>query len=191
LGFHGVFGNDLLAYCILDSDYHSDDEIDERHKEASDNGVHLHIWKNKEIENYLLVPEALSRLIVNKMPRRAAIPKADEIADKMKELADGFSQEVIEALADEYQRRNRSLGAAKVFRMAREHIAQTRSDHGSLIPIVSGKKLISMLSDWSKKEFGVSFSSLSIARELRKNEIPDEVCAVIQSMENDEPFQQR
>jgi hypothetical protein len=54
---------DILVYCLFDSDYHTDEEIEERITDAKRLSVELHIWKKKEIENYLLVPSAINRLI--------------------------------------------------------------------------------------------------------------------------------
>jgi hypothetical protein len=47
-------GESIITYCLLDSDYHSPDEITERRDQARERNVQLHIWSSKEIENYLL-----------------------------------------------------------------------------------------------------------------------------------------
>ena len=49
-------GEGIVTYCILDSDYHVREEIDQRLKEAKGKNISLHIWQKKELENYLLVP---------------------------------------------------------------------------------------------------------------------------------------
>lgn len=74
-GFHNLreaFGTSKLFYeetrgmikciCILDSDYYPNDMIEKKYKEAHDNYLDLHIWKRKELENYLLEPQVLFRL---------------------------------------------------------------------------------------------------------------------------------
>jgi len=45
-----------------------------------------------------------------------------------------------------------------------------------------------MLSDWSKKDYGISFNAISIAREMKKEEINDEVVEVIECIEINTPF---
>ena len=50
----------IRVYCLLDSDYHTPQQITARLAQAADAGVDLHIWKRKEIENYLLVPRPFS-----------------------------------------------------------------------------------------------------------------------------------
>ncbi len=53
LAMKNVFGESVHCYCILDRDYHPDEEIEERHRQAGERGVSLHVWNKKELENYL------------------------------------------------------------------------------------------------------------------------------------------
>jgi AAA domain, putative AbiEii toxin, Type IV TA system/AAA domain len=46
-------GEEVVTYCVLDSDYHASEEIEGRLRDATMKGVELHIWRRKEIENYL------------------------------------------------------------------------------------------------------------------------------------------
>jgi predicted ATP-dependent endonuclease of OLD family len=67
----------IVTYCILDSDYHNKEEIKDRYKDAHDKQVRLHIWQRKEIENYLLVPVAIFRIISK--GKRSSKPLSVEI----------------------------------------------------------------------------------------------------------------
>ena len=49
LALKNAVGERIVTYCLLDRDYHTDEEIEERIHEASRAGVHLHIWTQKEI----------------------------------------------------------------------------------------------------------------------------------------------
>ena len=40
-------GKPIVTYCFFDSDYHTDEEIDERYAEAAQHKVNLHIWHRK------------------------------------------------------------------------------------------------------------------------------------------------
>ncbi len=54
-------GEAITTYCVLDSDYFSEEEKAHRLQQAIDRNVELHIWSRKEIENYLLVPWAITK----------------------------------------------------------------------------------------------------------------------------------
>lgn len=53
---------EIKTYCILDRDYHSDTEIAELYRKAGENHLNLHVWKRKEIENYILTPQSVFKL---------------------------------------------------------------------------------------------------------------------------------
>lgn len=53
----------MKLLCILSSHNHSKDEIKERNSEAKDNGVNIHIWEKKELENYAINPDVIYRYI--------------------------------------------------------------------------------------------------------------------------------
>lgn len=66
-----ALGEEISTYCLLDSDYHTQEAISARYKEALRVGVRLHIWQRKEIENYLLVPSAIMRVMLAKVRKKS------------------------------------------------------------------------------------------------------------------------
>ena len=56
-------GGLIACYCIFDRDYHIQDELDKRQKDAKGRGIELHIWQLKKLENYLLCAAAIHRAI--------------------------------------------------------------------------------------------------------------------------------
>ena len=77
-------GQSIVVYCVLDSDYHTKEERENRMKEAAKSGVHLHIWSNKEIENYCLDPAVIQRTIQSRMSKKKKPPSVDEIKNKIR-----------------------------------------------------------------------------------------------------------
>ena len=63
----------IITYCIFDSDFHVEEEKKQRLLDAKSNDINLHIWNKKEIENYLLVPSAICRLIKDKKKAERSI----------------------------------------------------------------------------------------------------------------------
>jgi energy-coupling factor transporter ATP-binding protein EcfA2 len=184
MGFRNALGQDIKCYCILDSDYHSPQEIAERYREAHQRGVQLHIWERKEIENYLLVPAAIARLIAKRVANRVTPPSATEIKAKIIAIADDMEDEIFDAMATEFLSNDRSLRQTGANRSARQRIHDLRRNTGDLTSIASGKALLSALAGWSKSEFGVSFSAVNVAGEITIAEMQDELLAVIRGIES-------
>ena len=57
--------------------------------------------------------------------------------------------------------------------------------------IAPGKQMISALSDWSQKNFGVSFNATKLASFLQETEIHPEMRAVVEAIESHDLFPAR
>ena len=184
LTFKNALDETIRTYCILDSDFHSQTEVEARYREAAKHDIDLHIWLKKEIENYLLSPPAISRVIAKRVGRRMSLPTREEIKEVITKLADGMENEVLDAIATEVWSNARSLGQAGANRGARKRIQEMRQSTGSILDLVSGKGLLAKLSEWSQTEFGVSFGPVAIARAMKFDEIDPEVRSVLTAIEN-------
>lgn len=181
-------GEAITAYCILDSDYHTEEEILRRYEQASQRGIQLHIWHMKEIENYLLIPSVITRVIADGMVDGSEGPAAHDVQSKIDEIAEEMKDNILDALSHEYISQNRAGGvscANQKARLRRDKAWETREGRYG---IIYGKRVISRLSEWAQASFCVSFGSPRIARELRGNEIPAEVKSVVRAMERSQAF---
>ena len=176
-------GEKITTYCVLDRDYFPKEEIDDRYAEAKQWGVRLRVWAKKELENYLLVPSAVNRFIMDKQSpgRPASSVKAiekeiDRVVDAMRDspISDG--------VASEYFARNKKRGIASANRAARKLVASAWKSRDARWSMAPGKEVLSRLSDWSKAEYGVSFGPAQIARAMTPAEVDPEVAGVIRAV---------
>jgi hypothetical protein len=181
-------GQSITTYCILDSDYHTEEEIAERRSEAKLKNVQLHIWSRKEVENYLLNPATIHRLVAASLRPNRTPPSIDEIASELDALSVKLHDEINDALASEYLARNRAGGITKANRYARERLKKYWTSREGRLSIAPGKTLISSLSQWTQAKCGVSLNSAKLARELLPREIPQEIHDVIGAIERAKPF---
>ena len=179
-----VTGDAVVLYCILDSDYHSDEELQKQYHDAQQVGIQLHIWRRKEIENYLVVPRSIRSVLWQETPWDAAIPSEEEIVARIDEITLGMEDDVFDSIASETCRQSRSVDTKTANRKAREAIAELKRQGRPLVELVSGKALISALSRWTQEKWGVSLSPRRIAKAMRSEDIPDEVVQVLESIEN-------
>lgn len=183
-----ALGEPITTYCLLDSDYHTPEEISERYGQAVERNVELHIWTLKEIENFLLSPDTIKRTIEHCIPRRAAAPGREEIYNKLVEIGEALKDEVIDNCATEIQARDRKLAVSTVYARARERVASVEKQDGNILSLVPGKAAISRLSEWSQTEFGVQLNSTRLAEQMSQAEIPTELRDVLDAIESQQPF---
>ena len=172
-------GKQIRTYCLLDRDYHLDEEIAERRDQAEKRNVDLHIWSRKELENYLLVPGALARLIAE---RNGGVgPTDQEIADRIDAEAEAVREDVLLACVDAHSDRSppgpqRARNAASY---ASKRMAATYSSASDRVASCPGKSVLRATRRWAQDKWGVSMSVHAIAAELRPDEVAAELRAVL------------
>lgn len=184
-------GEGIVVYCLLDSDYHPDADIQRRYDDAAQRGVQLHIWKRKEIENYLLVPGAIRRVVLADLLEGCTAPNASDIDTLLETVAEGLKEETFDAIGSEIQKQNRGWETATVNQKARLVLNASWGSLEGKLSIISGKRALSIISEVCKQRFGVSFGPMRVARELKRDEILDEVRLVITSIAAGTPFPPR
>ena len=180
-------GEKIMAYCIFDSDFHTPEEIEERYTQAKERVIELHIWAKKEIENYFLIPDAVQRIIATNSYERE-VPTSEEIASQIDLIVDMQKDLVFDALSSEFLSRDRGGGVPQANRKARALIDSAWVTRGGKWAIVSGKTVISKLSDWTQLRFDISLSSKKILKAMHRYEIDSEITKVITAIERNSPF---
>jgi hypothetical protein len=102
-------------------------------------------------------------------------------------MAEARKEEVVEAWTNEFHAQDKAAGAGAATRQTNLVLRQ-RWTSVDKIHCVCGSSLLSDLSAWSKKEFGVSISDIALARELRQSEMAPELVGVLTAIERHDPF---
>lgn len=181
------FGETIKTYCILDSDYHTPEQLRDRGTEATKAGVSVHIWTLKELENYLLVPSAIARLINERKPERTPEVTEAKVRNHIETIVAGMEDSIFDAMSTEFLAADKPGGSAAANKRARERLKDAK-DAGRLAGIASGKEVLSALSDWAKNSYGVSFSPEAITATLHPNEIADEMRQILTAIEHGRDF---
>lgn len=176
----------IVTYCILDSDYHTTEEILEKKEQAKKNNISLKIWKRKEIENYLIIPTAIKRIIEKNSNFKIEI---NEIEIKIENLIDSLKDEYADLLMDKIHTEARKSGKSIEPSTAKKEANEIlKIDWKNKYDIVSGKTLLKMISNWTNDEFNVNINSNKLTQELTITEIPIELKQVVTKIENREKF---
>ena len=177
-------GKRIKTYCILDRDYHSREEIDKKIKESKERDINLHIWSKKEIENFLLVPSAIQRLISSRCSQKVVPPVETEIIEEIERLAESYKDYVFDQISNEIFICNKSNGLSNANIKAREYVNKMWETQEGRFSIIPGKRLISGLSSWSQKEYKVSLSTSSLACTISLDELHEEIIFVLTAIED-------
>lgn len=187
IGSNKVFKDNktsIITYCIFDSDYHTEDEKNKRLADAKQNEINLHIWKRKEIENYLLIPSAIVRLIKSK--KRQVEITDNAIIEVINNICEESKDDVIDSYAIEIRNKDTSKDLKTINQQARKYVNELWNDQKW--NLVSGKHIVSKLFVWISENYKISLTKFSLAREIVLAEIDSEVIKVITCIENKTDF---
>jgi hypothetical protein len=168
----------VSVYVLLDRDYRSDDVAETVRRELRRVGVQPHIWKRKELENYLLSAAALAR-----------VSGASEawIADALAQCADELEDEVYAQIHGEHARRERKTGKSDttINKEAKKRADRAWKDPGRRLHLCGGKDLLRLLNRRLQADGYQTITDRGLASKLRGEEIPQEVKTVLAAIEAD------
>ena len=170
--FFDETAGDIKCYCILDRDYRSEQEVESTRTEADNNHLNLHIWDRKEIENYMIVPEAFFR--ISGLPQE----KHEEFIMELGEIIDGFRSHVQDEYGHFYQQAYKKQYLECSIK-AREYVERHWTSMNEKIRIVPGKEVLRRIRDHMKNKYKASCTDDAIIRNILPEEVDDEIIGVI------------
>lgn len=172
--FYNETRGEIRTICILDRDYYPDDILEKKKEKARENHLCLHIWEKKEIENYLLIPSVIFRLTKLKEE------KYQEFLNKFEDLVEIEKDNILDQISQHIKESDSSLSIATCNRKARAILDMRWKSFEGKLALVSGKMLIKRLNNWLRKEYKVSCSIDRIIKEMKADEIENEMAQVLQ-----------
>lgn len=166
----------MEGYVILDRDYMSDQTRRELEKELRTSGLHVHVWKLKEIENYLVSPTAIARLL--KIDDGVA---ADLIEEELESLRPDIENQLIaERLKNREDPKHADLTVVKA---AKKELDDTWKGLGGKLKFAPGKSLLSRISRRTQQEFSKSLTVKALSTHIQEDELPGEIVTVLLNIE--------
>lgn len=175
--FSELLGIELEAECVFDRDYRSEEESAAFEIRMKNAGMGCQVLERKEIENYLLEPVTIARLI------NAQIAREEQDVSVSPEQVDGM----IEEICLEYEAEVFAHVLSNAQRFARE--SKSKEDDSTLgrsaykefqaawatsegrLKFCPGKDVLSKLLVMVRDQFGAKLSPLAIARSIKPTEI--------------------
>lgn len=177
--FYEETNDSIKCMAILDRDYFPEEMLSRKAEAAKNNKLNLHIWKRKEIENYLLEPRVLYRLINGK-------ETYEEFLNKLEALVDKFKDDVFDQYAAQLIRYNKKLDTSTANKKAREFIRQNWISLKSKLSLVSGKEMLKEINQWMNKEYKIKCTMNILLREFTKEDVCDEMKEILEQLIEEE-----
>ena len=184
---HGQFRIGVL----FDRDYFPDGEIEEVKRRLGEHFRPVHIHERKELENYLLSPEALDRAVQRVLRERARrtgeeLPKGVDVVQLLEEITNGHKQSVTSQLIAKRSEFLRSTGIdmGTLAKEAMRDVDARWENLDSRLEIVSGKEVLKEFREQLSEQYSISLTDFRIIDEFRGEEVPEDLARFLAELED-------
>jgi predicted ATP-dependent endonuclease of OLD family len=168
----------VIVHVVLDRDYRGEEAVARIRRKLREIGVQPHIWKRKELENYLLNPTALARLA-----------DADEgwIRSTLDECAVELENEVYAQIFSEEALQHKRSGKSQktLSKEAKERADALWKEPSRRLAVCSGKDLLRLLNGRLEKADKRSVTMRGLAARMHPSEMSEELKRLLASIEDD------
>lgn len=192
-GMEETLGSEVSAAAILDKDYRSEKERLWIEKQCSSFCAIAIIHTCKEIENFLLVPDAIDRAAQGKLldqarrsgrrPKNAFTPFASQVLDEYAQSRKSYVQSQYLASRRRFERAiGSSVNEATFDEEVLNEFDKLWMSSASRISILPGKEALSAVNRHLQDNYAVNITSTSIVDAMKVDEIPDELIGLIEKL---------
>lgn len=176
-----ALGSAVKTFVILDGDLRCQEAVDVETRELHKAGAEVHVWKRRELENYMLVASAIAKA--------AGIPRGD--AEKLLiEVASEQRDEALTALESQrLDEHKQKIGAAAklahktVLENAKAEFNAHWATFEGQLGLVDAKVTIRMLNSRLQARGAKTINMHSLAKSMPPADMPSEMQGVIQKLE--------
>ena len=182
-------GSQFNIAAIYDRDYYPEEEIAEMLKQLNKHVTIGEALDRKEIENYLLVPSVLDRLVATLVAAQNNSSSALSISDvKSDVLLRQITDEMRHDVQAQYIARRcqyfRSSDASIPTAVATRWFDEQWNSLSGRLCIAPGKQTLRRFKDKMQELYEISFSDNRIADEFRSGEIPADMVKLLRRLED-------
>ena len=157
----------MEVFCVLNSEYHTQNEIMRLHNDANSHNINLCIWQKKEIENYAIHHNSIFRYILNN--KLKGIITEEKLDDVMHGIAKDMKDDLIKFSIEKSE----------------NSMSDIFQENDNSYDIISGKEFFNILSIWTQEEFDITISARQVIPYFQREEVPSELRDVINTIMKD------
>jgi len=191
-GMEATLGAKLLKVAIFDRDYRSEPEVTKITRELERFCWHAVVHGRKELENFLLHPQAIDRAIKKRLKDRqrdgsSPTEFSEDVSALLMRLADGFKNPVqarIVSARQQFERTIRStLDPVTISEAAMNEFDQKWANTEGRMTMVPGKELFSELNTYLQQTHKIALSPIIVVESFLRDEICPEVVALVHKLD--------
>ena len=173
--------------ALFDRDYRSSAEIDDFLENTDFDGVCCRVLGRKEIENYALCPESVSRLIIKEAKRRKVELSTQDVLEILFKVTNEFEVDTASnrnGHRTTFARKNGSSSSDTS--LSKAEMLEFKDLWSTLegrFKIIGGKSFVGDLSRYLQENFGFSISLHRLIDEMQVDEIDDELLEILASFD--------
>ena len=192
-GIEVTLGVKVLKAVIFDRDFRSDEEVEQHLEELRKFASLAHIHECKEIENYLLVPNAIQRAIEkkisDKLTRTASThERCDDVEVVLLNLTKAMKSRINAQFMSKRQQHLRNinprLDAATINQTLLEDFETIWQSLEGRLRVVPGKDVLTALNRHLQKNHSVTLTPSTIVNAMGRNEIPDRMLSLLSRLDD-------
>ena len=173
--FYDETKGNIKCLCILDRDYFPEDLLEDKIQLAEKNKLELHIWSRKEIENYIIEPHVLYRLL------NSRDEKLEVFLQKLEELIDTFYDDVFDQYSEHIVKHTKNDHSTANQETRKIMKAKWKGLYNKLA-LISGKKALKEIGKWMNREYGVKCTLNTILRTFTAKDVCAEMTEVVSKL---------
>jgi len=191
-GISRALDGELAIGAVYDRDYFPDAQIAAVRTALSEGLRFSHIHLRKEIENYLLLPDALDRAILIALKdltnrNGGSIPQVEPAASILLEITECHRMDVLAQRSSrevEYRKEVESrIHAATLQTEAIKRFENTWAELAGRLTIVPGKVVLAQFRETLANRYGISLTDTKIVRSVRQSDVPDDFLGFLEELE--------
>lgn len=174
-------GNQVQTFVILDGDLRSVGAVNEEKARIEAAGAEVHVWRRRELENYLLNVSAISR--ASRMPRQA-------VTELFWEIIEQNRSEAFRTLSTQRLEEKRlnisgagSLSNKTILERAESEFDDLWRTQDGKVSLVDAKLVIRSLNAEFQRLRHKTINAHSLSKNCQADEVPEELREVLNSLE--------
>jgi predicted ATP-dependent endonuclease of OLD family len=179
--FSGVLGEDIKVSALFDRDYKSKEQVEKFQRNLKDKLSFIHVLEKKEIENYLLVPQAIEKAISTQLKLRVSNSKLESLPcfnvnDILFEITNEQRNYVLGQLIDQEYNDVKSRGNA-IATIVSKKTTEFEKDWKNLtyrLSVVPGKNTISLINKYIQEKWKISISASQIIKFIKPSDLEED-----------------